>query len=501
MRDCTNQRHAMIIGAGPAGLSVAGLLAQAGWKCDIYEASSEETVSVTSPRYLERAYGLSCQVRALRILQRLSALQDVLDAGGYWREATYRHDAEKGALPVFQSTTNQNSDDDLSRTLSCLRTELVAGLLASIHRQWKNRVSIHWESPVQSIHVNEAGKVCVVVSGSSTPLDAHVIICADGSASPVGRKYLAELEPSISMTTESSGFSTRTLLLNDQVDIRLGNDNNTTQKWIPCSNSLHFIVSRKDRLLLLGRHTGPRPSQALTATSGIQTMIVYPDKHELLNSPHLKWDTLQSVLAGAFTSAQLPMHAATEEDLRLCADSCGAALPGVVQCSQYHFKNFVLIGDAAHCSPTNNAQGVNVAMEDAAILADLLVERNATAHREIEAQLERFTQRRKPEMDSLQRMLRHPFYESVRPTWRTRVVTDLHTWTGISALGPMTDQVYQARCSLVTCEHHMLLQYHLPVVLAGLSLAVLGYLVVFVLNFVIKVLTRGRAPKVILCRV
>lgn len=493
MSDRSSPRHAIIIGAGPAGLSAAGLLADAGWRCDVYEASSEEKASVTSSTYLERAYGLSCQVRALRVLQRLNALQDVMDAGGYWREATFRHDAEKGALPVFQVGKIEEEDDDLSKTLSCLRTELVAGLLSSLRRQWKSRVSIHWECPVQRIHINDANKICVTVSGSNTPLEADVIICADGSTSPVGRRYLAALEPSILMKNETSGFSTRTLLLSDKVDVSFGN--NHKQKWIPRSNSLHFIIGQKGRLLLLGRHTGPRPSKALTTASGIQTMLVYPDSHEELNSPHLNSEILKSVLAGAFTSAQLPMHAATEEDLQRCANSHGAALPGVVQCSQYHCKNFVLIGDAAHCSPTNNAQGVNVAMEDASILVDLLEERNETGHsKSIEAQLEMFTKKRKPDMDALQRMLCHPFYESSRPTWRTRVVTNLHNLTGISALGPMTNQVYAARLPLVQCENHMLLQYHLPVLLAALSLSVIGCFVVLVMNLLIKVFTR--APRV-----
>ena len=520
-----HRRHAIVIGAGPAGLSVAGLLADAGWHCDIYEALSEAQVAQTSLDYLERAYGLSCQVRAVRVLQRLQALSHVLHAGGYWREATYRHDAARGAVEVVsrRSVGNKVVDDDdddddddmdndmdFSQTLSCLRTELVAGLLSALRRHHPHRVHIHWECPVQSLQQQQQDDdtlICLVLPDGSQR-HANVIICADGSNSPIGRTHLVKLDPSIAVSTEASGLSARTLLLHDHVDTRLGGANPTTtrQQWIPRRNSLHFILH--SQLLVVARHAGPRPSSP-ALVSQIQTMIIYPDQHPQLASPHLTADQLRSVLMEAFTDTQLPLPAAaTDEQLRQCAARRGAALPGTVHCSQYHYRNLVLLGDAAHCAPTNNAQGVNVAMEDAAILADLLLEQDKDESsiqqqqqqlpysQQIEAKLAQFTRIRKPEMDALQRMLRHPFYASTRPTWRTRVVTHVHQRTGMAALGPMTDQVYQAQCSLVACERHMMVQYHLPVVLVGLAAMAVGSLVVLVLNLVFKLFTKlMTAPK------
>ena len=400
------------------------------------------------------------------MLESLNALDDVLQQGGYWREGTYRHVPGRGAIPV------KDAHDEEYRTLSCLRTELVAGILQAMERQWGANVKIHWDCPITKMEVlpqqPEGEETCVVqlhFKNDPVPLSktVHLVVCADGSSSAVGRPFLAAAEPDFQVKLSPSGVKAKTLLFQH------------TQDWIPTQNSLHFIQpatkNQPSSFLLLGRHTGPRASDAVGADM-IQTMMVYPDQHELDQATSRQ--TLKRILYESFTKEQIPLtKVISDEELARCAASRGATLPGTVSCNRYHSGHVVVIGDAAHQAPTNSAQGVNCALEDAWILSRLLTTSNST----VPETLAQFTSQRKPDAEALQRMMNHPFFASVRPSWRNIVVSQLYETTGVPALKPLSTQVSGSRLTYQQCERNMLVQYHLPVVLAVVSTVVLGWLV------------------------
>jgi 2-polyprenyl-6-methoxyphenol hydroxylase-like FAD-dependent oxidoreductase len=72
---------------------------------------------------------------------------------------------------------------------------------------------------------------------------------------------------------------------------------------------------------------------------------------------------------------------------------------GEVQLERWHRDRVVLIGDAAHASMPLNAMGGGLAMESAAVLADELCRTDSTY---VAAALERFVARRRPRVDHVQ---------------------------------------------------------------------------------------------------
>ena len=82
-------------------------------------------------------------------------------------------------------------------------------------------------------------------------------------------------------------------------------------------------------------------------------------------------------------------------------------------CESWFRKNIVLLGDAAHALTPNIGQGAGMAMEDAAILADVLAEELAAGGK-IEDALGRYERRRKPRVETVMRISREVGREGQR---------------------------------------------------------------------------------------
>ena len=72
-----------------------------------------------------------------------------------------------------------------------------------------------------------------------------------------------------------------------------------------------------------------------------------------------------------------------------------------VELDRWHSSRVVLIGDAAHASPPNMAQGGCMAMEDACVLAEVLCEAES-----VESALDTYVKRRRPRVDWVQQQSR-----------------------------------------------------------------------------------------------
>jgi 2-polyprenyl-6-methoxyphenol hydroxylase-like FAD-dependent oxidoreductase len=457
-------KRAIIIGAGPAGIATAAFLAEDGWVCDVYEAGTEEIATQASDEYMDRAYGLSLQDRSINVMERIHATEDVLRAGAYWRKGSVFH------LPHVQRPMFRQEN---FKTLSCLRTELVCGLLRTVRRKWKHQVRFHWECPVVQLCLNKEGTNVMVLIGNkklneaSAAQSADLIVCADGANSNIGRRDLAILDPTFHFKTTPSGLVGKSILFDKD------------EEWTPDPDSLHFIHG-KSGILLLGRDNGPRPS----FRPGISSILIYPQSSELFGQNATAHDML-SLLQDTFTEVQLPVHKViSKEGLQRSAESREHIYPGTCSCSHYNYRNFVLIGDAAHCSQINAAQGVNTALEDAFLLTNLLKDQTGS-HNNVDQALENFTRSRKPDMDALQRMMRHPFFATMKSTWRSQTIEKLR-WTKAPCLRSLNEQILLNELSFSQCEKNMLLQYHLPTLIAVLSLGLSSRIIPIGVRHLIK---------------
>jgi hypothetical protein len=88
-------------------------------------------------------------------------------------------------------------------------------------------------------------------------------------------------------------------------------------------------------------------------------------------------------------------------------------------------------------------------------------------------------------MDALQRMMRHPFFATMKSTWRSQTIEKLR-WTKAPCLRSLNEQIVLNELSFSQCEKNMLLQYHMPTLIAVLSLGLSSRIIPIGVRHLIK---------------
>jgi 2-polyprenyl-6-methoxyphenol hydroxylase-like FAD-dependent oxidoreductase len=310
----------LVVGGGAAGAASATLLAEAGIAVDLIEINPAPTAIGS---------GITLQGNALRVLRQLGVWPQVKAAGYGFDSLGIRAPDPDGTL-VAEMPDVRTGGPDLPATLGMPRPDLARILLA---RAADAGVKLRFATAFTEMQQDDAG-VSVTFSDGSTG-HYELVIGADGIRSWTRRMLDVKLE------TRSTGmgiwraFGPRPRSVT-RTDLYYGGPSYIAGYCPTGEDSLYAYIVE--------------PAQDRSTLTAEQKLAVM---RELSLAYHGPWDDIRESL----TDPERVNYTWFETHF---LDT------------PWHRGRVVLIGDAAHCCPPTLAQGAAQALEDAAVLAELL---------------------------------------------------------------------------------------------------------------------------------
>ena len=307
-----------VVGAGAAGLAVATFLADAGISVEILE-KSESPTAVGS--------GITLQGNALRVLQQLGVWEEVDRHGYAFNELGLRAPNPEGTvLAVIDDA--RTGGPQLPATLGMNRPTLAAIMR---ERAVAAGVQISHGKTVESLH-DDGHRVRVRITDGGEE-DYDLLIGADGLHSTVRRALGIQAEPQPTGMGIWRAFVPRPSEVT-RTDLVYGGS---------CYIAGYCPTGQQDMYAYLVERAQDRHGQNDTGVMA-----------ELAANYGGPWaDIRRSLLDGA------PVNYTHFTQHLVDGD--------------WHRGRSVIIGDAAHSCPPTIAQGAAMALEDAAVLAELLI--------------------------------------------------------------------------------------------------------------------------------
>lgn len=342
---------ALVVGAGPVGCLVALLLAQAGWRVVLAEASPEPAegdADDDAPTPSSRSYNVVLSPRGLAALAAASFTPPA-GAAVPWR-AMGRH--ERGSVAERPS---------LSRgSLVMSRATLTAALLAAALA--RPGVTARFGDSGRLVGFCAASRVARFADGSALP--NRLLVGADGIGSAVRRELVAGGLLTARSTPSSMGYKscsfppgTPHLACDLMHTWSLPGRVSAVSTPAPACAPQRFTVVMP---LRCGRAAGPQPRSwaAVGGDAGAHAALLSSLMGDVFPTPG------DAAAAAAALAASPAWSGGTVVCSRLAAPQAGAAL----------------VGDAAHATIASLGQGLNAGLESAAALARSL--KDLGAHEE-----------------------------------------------------------------------------------------------------------------------
>ena len=311
--------NVLVVGCGPAGTATAILLAHAGVAVEVVEVKPDAT-AVGS--------GITLQGNALRVLRQLGVWDEVLAAGYAFNSVGLR--APDGTL-LAEIPDARTGGPDLPATVGMPRPDLARIL---VDRAVAMGVKFRFGTTHTTLTQDDDGVEVGFADGSAGRYD--LVVGADGIRSLTRRALGIELE------TRSTGMGiwrafTRRPTDIVRTDLVYGG---------PCYIAGYCPTGPDSMYAYLVEDAQDR--SALTPQQQLDTM------RELSAGYHGPWDEIRELLddPSRINYTWFETH---------------------VLAGDWHRGRVVLIGDAAHSCPPTLAQGAAQALEDAAVLAELLI--------------------------------------------------------------------------------------------------------------------------------
>lgn len=443
--------HAVIVGAGPAGLCLAGLLSGSGWRVSVFEKLSASEITSISKDYLGRAYGVSADGRSMRTVEAAGAMQDVLDSGGYYRQGRSLYNASGVAVTKTMAAP----------VFSVMRTEMCAALLRTLERDHKSSVSVHFCRRCKRGTLRTDGQSIVTFedsNGREEDIAGNVIVFSDGAGfSSMGREIFAQNDPTFQWNREAVSRLNKSILLKKQPSME--------------DNHLHMWFGR-GQVLLVGRDMG----KSSPYQGNLLAQLSFPSEHALAaNDGVCSEPEFRKLVEDALQlqGKSFPLEVlVSDEEFGRAATSKPWPNPTHITCSKFAYGNAVLVGDAAHGLSPALGQGMNCALESVRILHATLVEHPD----DICLALKKFENKRKPDIEALHRISKQSGSSTV--TWRSKIRDRLYGVTAWKVLTPVMPQLQDPNVPYRAIEVNLMLSNRLPEIFGCLitcSFLALGY--------------------------
>jgi 2-polyprenyl-6-methoxyphenol hydroxylase-like FAD-dependent oxidoreductase len=315
----------LVVGGGLAGTATAILLAQQGIGVDLVEVK---------PDFAAIGSGITLQGNALRELRRLGVWSRA-EAAGYPFDCLGLRAPDAGGTLLARIPDVRSGGDDLPASMGMPRPVLARILL---DRARETGVEIRCGDTAVRLDQDATGVEVTFAAGAGDRYD--LVVGADGIRSAVRGLIGIEVTPEPTGMGIWRAFGPRPASVTG-TDLFYGGPSYIAGYTPTGEDSLYaFIVED------FQDHSGLTPGERLAAMC------------RLAAAYHGPWDEIRSTLddPGRVNYTRFETH----------------TLP-----APWHRGRVVLIGDAAHSCPPTLAQGGAQALEDAAVLAELLVTRDA----------------------------------------------------------------------------------------------------------------------------
>jgi 2-polyprenyl-6-methoxyphenol hydroxylase-like FAD-dependent oxidoreductase len=313
--------NVLVVGGGAAGTATAILLAQAGVTVDLVDVKPEPTAIGS---------GITLQGNALRVLKQLGVWDDVSAAGYPFDSLGLRAPDPAGTL-LAEIPDVKTGGPDLPATLGMPRPELARVLL---ERALSAGAKVRFGTTFTELTQDADGVDVTFADGSTGRYD--LVVGADGIRSWTRRALGVQLETRATGMGIWRAFGPRPASVT-RTDLYYGGPSYIAGYCPTGEDSLYaYIVEpAKDR-------------STLTPEEQLATM------RELSEAYHGPWDDIRPTLTDPtrVNYTWFETHVLSEP---------------------WNRGRVVLIGDAAHSCPPTLAQGAAQALEDAAVLSELLL--------------------------------------------------------------------------------------------------------------------------------
>jgi 2-polyprenyl-6-methoxyphenol hydroxylase-like FAD-dependent oxidoreductase len=318
--------NVLIVGAGVAGTAAAILLAEGGVTVDLVEQKTAVT-AVGS--------GITLQGNALRVFRQLGVWEDVKGHGFGFTTLGLRAPDPAGTL-IVEMPDARTGGPDLPASVGMPRPDLARILVA---RATAAGATVRFGVEVVGLEQTPDAAVATFADGSTRSYD--LVIGADGLHSHVRSLVGIDVEPVPTGMAIWRVFTPRPASI-DRTDLFYGGPSYIAGYCPTGENSLYaYIVEDADAA-----------NFALTPAERVARMI------QLSQSYHGPWDDIRP-----YITEDRGVHYTFFET-------------HVVD-GRWDRGRVVIIGDAAHSCPPTLAQGAAQSLEDAAVLAELLLAGNA----------------------------------------------------------------------------------------------------------------------------
>jgi len=318
-------RSVLVIGAGAAGTATAILLAEDGVSVDLVDVKPD--VSAVGS-------GITLMGNALRVFRQLGVWSQVAEKGYAFDSLGIRAPDPNGTL-VAEIPDARTGGPDLPATVGMYRPDLARIL---VDRAVEAGAKVRFNTTPTALVQDENGVDVTFADGSSGRYD--LVVGADGVRSWTRDALGIQLE------TRSTGMGIwRTFVPRPdavtRTDLVYGG---------PCYIAGYCPTGERTMYAYLVEKAQDRT--ALTPEESLAVM------RELSEAYHGPWDEIRESL----TDPATVNYTWFEEHV----------LP-----APWHRGRAVVIGDAAHTCPPTIAQGAAMALEDASVITDLLVNKNS----------------------------------------------------------------------------------------------------------------------------